>query len=74
MRVSLVNNATDTKWGQALLASGSVVCFLKSRVRWISPLGTPSAPLQGQMIVGIRVDRDRFIGAFASRGVILETR
>lgn len=68
----LVNNATETKWAQSLLESGSVVCFVKSRVRWISPRGSPSAPLQGQMIVGIRVDLDRFSGAFASRGVILE--
>ena len=68
----LVNNATDTKWGQTLLASGSIVCFLKSRVRFVSPRGTAGAPLQGQMIVGIRVDRDRFIGAFETRGVILD--
>ena len=67
----LVNNATETKWGQSLLESGSVVCFVKARVRWVSPLGTPSAPLQGQMVVGIRVDRDRFVRAFESRGVIL---
>ena len=70
----LVNNATETKWGHSLLASGSVVCFIKARVRWVSPLGTPSAPLQGQMLVGIRVDRDRFIGAFESRGVIVMLR
>ena len=49
--VVLVNNATETKWGQMLLRSSRAVCFPSSRVKFIDINGKPSGtPLQGQMI------------------------
>jgi len=50
--IVLVNNATETKWGQTLLGVATHVCFPKGRIRFIDTDGNPGgAPLQGQMIV-----------------------
>ena len=49
--IVLVNNGTETKWGQTLLAEASHVCFPRGRIRFMDPEGNPGgAPLQGQMI------------------------
>jgi DNA N-6-adenine-methyltransferase (Dam) len=72
--VVLVNNATDTAWGQKLLAVSVRVCFLSGRVRFLDPDGNPSgAPLQGQMAVWLHADgkRDPFDGEFARFGAVL---
>lgn len=68
----LVNNATETAWGQVLLKSSSAVCFLSGRVRFIDMHGNPSgAPLQGQMVVYLGSDTDSFAEQFSDMGVIL---
>ena len=69
--VVLVNNATDTAWGQVLLKYGRAVCFVERRVRFLSPDGEQGAPLQGQMIVGKVADSKRFIDAFGAHGRVL---
>ena len=69
--VVLVNNATDTAWGQVLLKYGRAVCFVERRVRFLSPDGEQGAPLQGQMIVGKVADSKRFINAFGEHGTVL---
>lgn len=68
----LVNNGTETAWGQALLREASAVCFPSSRIRFIDKEGKPSgAPLQGQMIVYMGADVSAFQQAFAKFGVVL---
>lgn len=68
----LVNNGTETAWGQALLEQASAVCFPKSRIRFIDKNGQASgAPLQGQMIVYLGDEPERFRQAFSSFGVVL---
>ena len=48
----LVNNATETAWGQRLLTSCSATCFVKGRIKFVDKEGNPGgAPLQGQMIL-----------------------
>ena len=69
--VVLVNNATETGWGQRLLSEASMVCFLSGRVKFLDPVGNPEAPLQGQIIAGIGVDGSRFRQKFMDKGVIL---
>ena len=52
--IVLVNNATETAFGQKLLSARyfPAVCFPKGRIRFIDGSGEPTgAPLQGQMIV-----------------------
>lgn len=66
----LVNNGTETAWGQGLLKTACAVCFPASRIRFIDKDGKPSgAPLQGQMIIyfggytGVFAEKFRELGA-----------
>jgi len=69
--VVLVNNATETQWGQSLLESAAAICFPKGRIRYWQPeLLDVSAPLQGQMFVYYGDNVQRFTDAFSERGVI----
>lgn len=69
--IALVNNGTETAWGQRLLASAAAVCFPSGRVRFIDPDGKPSgAPLQGQMVVYLGDDKPGFKRAFKAIGVV----
>lgn len=70
----LVNNATETRWGQALLGMSSAVCFLRGRVRYLNADGMPvGSPLQGQVVVWLDEHGkvDRFRDEFERFGVVL---
>lgn len=68
----LVNNGTETAWGQQLIANASAVCFPKSRIRFIDKEGNPSgAPLQGQMICYFGASADEFSWEFSKFGAVL---
>lgn len=67
----LVNNATETGWFQRLLSVASGVCFPSSRIRFLSPDGKQGAPLQGQAILYVGDDFQRFADAFGELGAIL---
>ena len=67
----LVNNATETAWFQRLLGVASGICFPSSRIRFVSPEGKQGAPLQGQAIIYLGNEFQRFAGAFAEFGPIL---
>lgn len=66
--IVLVNNATETEWFNKIISIASVVCFVKSRVKFWMPDGKTGAPLQGQAIVYIGNESDRFANAFESVG------
>ena len=66
----LTNNATETQWGQALLRASAVVCFPDKRVRFLKPSGPVGAPLQGQMLCGLRIKVPLFRSTLLERGVI----
>ena len=66
----LVNNATETEWGQKLLLWCDVACFPKGRIKFWRPRKA-SAPLQGQMICYRGERADRFGEVFAKYGVVL---
>jgi hypothetical protein len=72
--VVLVNNGTETKWGQRLLAVASAVCFPTGRIKFIDQNGDPGAPLQGQMFVYLGADADAFHREFAEFGTVLRGR
>lgn len=70
--VVLVNNATETKWGQKLLELSNAVCFHTGRIRFVSPDGElGDAPLQGQMIAYIGKNYKEFINEFKQYGICL---
>lgn len=71
--IVLVNNATETKWGNALLTLASAVCFPKGRIKFVDPDGNlGDSPLQGQMIAYIGLDKQRFCKEFKKYGPCLE--
>lgn len=70
--VVLVNNGTETKWGQRLIGKASAVCFPSGRIRFIDQNGEASgAPLQGQMFVYLGSRPADFTRYFRHLGVVL---
>lgn len=70
--VALTNNATDTRWWQALARRSSGVCMLSGRIRFRSETGeVAGAGLQGQTIAYLGADRSAFVERFAEFGVVL---
>jgi hypothetical protein len=68
--VVLVNNCTDTRWGQRLLRAATAVCFPEGRVPFWAPGRASSSPLQEQMIAAVGGDAEAFAAHFASVGVV----
>jgi len=66
--VVLVNNATETTWFNTLISVASAVCFPRGRVRFWSPDRDSATPLQGQAIIYIGPNTERFRTEFASIG------
>ena len=65
----LSNNATETvTWAQPLMKQADVICFPAGRIRFGGR--ADNSPLQGQMVIGLGVDRDRFTAAFAPLGLV----
>lgn len=69
--IVLINNCTDTLWFGALAQHATAVCFPVGRVRfWKPDRVTDTPPLQGQAIVYLGPDADRFCAAFAAVGSV----
>ncbi len=69
---ALVNNATETSFGQILLQACNAVCFPSGRIKFLDTQGNAKgAPLQGQMVVYFGSDVDKFCSEFAGFGVCL---
>ena len=67
----LVNNATETTWFQRIMEVASAICFPRGRVRFIDKEGNPGAPLQGQAVLYLGENADKFASEFADMGKIL---
>lgn len=69
----LVNNATETEWFNTFIENATLICFLKSRVKFIDKNGEPSgAPLQGQAVIYYGKRKQAFIKNFTDKGFIVE--
>jgi hypothetical protein len=68
----LVNNATETQWFDAMASVASALCFPKGRVRFLSPSGEKGAPLQGQAVIYVGPNVQRFAKAFGVFGIVAE--
>lgn len=69
--VVLVNNATETKWFQALARAATAICFPMGRIKYLDATGTPAnTPLQGQAFLYFGPNQGRFIAVFEKFGVV----
>jgi phage N-6-adenine-methyltransferase len=66
--VVLVNNATETNWFQHLMGAASAIVFPRGRVRFLRPDGTTGDPLQGQALVYLGKQPERFLLVFKNIG------
>ncbi len=69
--IVLVNNATETVWFTSFVEIASAICFIKSRVKFIDKNGDAiGAPLQGQAVIYIGTNINRFREEFKDHGFI----
>ena len=67
--VCLVNNNTETRWGQRLLAEANALCFPAGRLCFYDKGGErKQSAIQGSMIAGVRVNTKKFCKAFSRFG------
>lgn len=67
----LVNNATETAWFQTLAQSSMAICFPKGRIKYWSIDKELASPLQGQAVIYIGTNEDKFIKTFSKFGVVV---
>ena len=67
--IVLVNNATETRWGQTLLSNATAVCFPAGRVKFWNPEKI-ATPLQGQMVLYFGPCMENFSNEFGDLGVV----
>lgn len=66
--IVFVNNATDTRWFQALVAAASALCLPQGRLGCWHPRKRQGSPLQGRAILYLGPDARRFVREFRRLG------
>jgi len=66
----LVNNATETEWFQAIARVSTCLCFHFGRIQFWHPSRPAATPLQGQAILYIGPDDEKFSEAFTPFGIV----
>lgn len=69
----LVNNGTETQWFQSLADVASAVCFPRGRVKFWHP-EKEATPLQGQAVIYLGPDPERFRSEFLRFGFVAVIR
>jgi ParB family chromosome partitioning protein len=68
--VLLLNNSTETKWFRLAARHSAAVCFVKGRIRYISPEGKRSTQIQGQVFVYFGHRPQAFAAVFRRYGLL----
>jgi phage N-6-adenine-methyltransferase len=66
--ITLVNNATETKWFNSLINIASAVIFPMKRIKFYMPNGKTGSPLQGQAVIYIGSNPSVFLAKFKTFG------
>lgn len=66
--IVMVNNATETSWFYKIVSVASAIVFPTHRIRFVSPDGEKNTPLQGQAILYIGDNPERFLKVFSAFG------
>ena len=67
----LVNNATETAWGQKVLANADCVLFFNRRIRFHTREGEVGGPLQGQILACFGADPNEVSAISGDWGIVL---
>lgn len=71
----LVNNATETKWFQNIMSKCNIICFVKSRIKFLDVNGEATgSSLQGQVIMYFGKNVETFYKTFKEFGLCLTVR
>lgn len=71
----LVNNATETKWFQNIMSKCNMICFVKSRIKFLDMNGEATgSSLQGQVIMYFGKNVETFYKTFKEFGLCLTVR
>jgi DNA N-6-adenine-methyltransferase (Dam) len=71
--IVLTNNATDTRWFHNLHDAATAVCLLRGRIKFWCPGKTTMATRQGQVLVYLGPNAQRFEQVFAEYGHVHTT-
>ena len=66
--ILLTNNASDTAWFQQAFTWATAMCFPAGRIRFLTPSGSPGAPLQGQVFFYFGEGASHFCDVFSRFG------
>jgi len=67
--IAIVNNGTETRWFEALVERAVAICLTRGRVRFYTTGDVHlSSPLQGQAVVYVGSNVDRFVEVFSLLG------
>jgi len=68
--IAIVNNATETQWFRTLQDLAAAVCLPTGRVRFWKPDQATDSPLQGQVLVYVGPNVERFRECFGAFGPV----
>jgi len=70
--IMLVNNATETRWFQAMAKQADCFCFTETRIKFLDKEGKPNgSPLQGQVFLYFGNERESFLQNFSKFGLVM---
>ncbi len=73
--ITLTNNATETRWFQKVATQAAAACFPLGRITfWHPKKVSVSVPLQGQAILYLGGNEERFIEEFKKFGLVMQVK